>query len=101
LLIRPKKGKDPQERIKDMFNNVVSNFFFRFLISLIIFVHFSQFSLKLFDKVKQQLGVETINDKVKAIAGDVMLEGLGISDEDLDILREEVSIIYHCAATVR
>ncbi|XP_055917573.1 fatty acyl-CoA reductase 1-like isoform X2 [Eupeodes corollae] len=77
LLIRPKKGKDPQERIKDIFSNV------------------------LFDLVKEQRGEETILNQVAAIAGDVMLPGLGISDEDLEIIRSECSIIYHCAATIR
>ncbi|XP_017475765.1 PREDICTED: fatty acyl-CoA reductase 1 isoform X2 [Rhagoletis zephyria] len=77
LLIRPKKGKNPQERIKDMFSNV------------------------LFDMVKQQRGEAQILSQVEAIEGDVLLPGLGISAEDLKKLREEVSIVYHCAATIR
>ncbi|XP_039497310.1 putative fatty acyl-CoA reductase CG5065 [Drosophila santomea] len=77
LLIRPKKGKDPQERIKDIFQNV------------------------LFDQVKQTRGEEHILQQVVAIAGDVLSPGLGISEEDQETLRQEVSIVYHCAATVR
>ncbi|XP_054090510.1 fatty acyl-CoA reductase 1 [Zeugodacus cucurbitae] len=77
LLIRPKKGKNPQERIKDIFSNV------------------------LFDMVKQQRGESEILSLVEAIEGDVLLPGLGISEENLKKLREEASIVYHCAATIR
>lgn len=57
--------------------------------------------LQLFDQVKQLRGEEHFLQQVVAIAGDVLLPGLGISQEDLKTLREEVSIVYHCAATVR
>lgn len=57
--------------------------------------------LQLFDQVKQLRGEEHILQQVVAIAGDVLLPGLGISQDDLKTLREEVSIVYHCAATVR
>ncbi|XP_067632986.1 putative fatty acyl-CoA reductase CG5065 isoform X2 [Eurosta solidaginis] len=77
LLVRPKKGKNPQERIKDMFSNV------------------------LFDTVKKQRGEGVILSQVEAIEGDVMLTGLGISENNLKKLREQVSIVYHCAATIR
>lgn len=39
--------------------------------------------------------------KVAAIYGNVLQEGLGIGPDDLIELRNEVSIIYHCAATIR
>ncbi|KAI8117470.1 putative fatty acyl-CoA reductase [Lucilia cuprina] len=77
LLIRPKKGKEPVERIKEMFDNV------------------------LFDMVKKQRGEDVILSKVQAIYGDVLQPGLGISEEDVAILSRDVSIVYHCAATVR
>lgn len=51
--------------------------------------------------VKEQRGEDVILSKVQAIYGDVMLPGLGISEEDLAILIRDVSIVYHCAATVR
>lgn len=57
--------------------------------------------LQLFDQVKQLRGEQHILQQVVAVAGDVLLPGLGISQEDLKTLREEVSIVYHCAATVR
>ncbi|XP_055380127.1 fatty acyl-CoA reductase 1 isoform X2 [Condylostylus longicornis] len=77
LLIRSKKGKDPQQRIKDTLSN------------------------ELFDMVKEQRGVKAIEETVLAIAGDVLENELGISEKDRKLLADEVSIIYHCAATVR
>lgn len=58
-------------------------------------------SFQLFDMVKQQRGESQILSQVEAIEGDVLLPGLGISEENLLKLREEVSIVYHCAATIR
>ncbi|XP_073844215.1 fatty acyl-CoA reductase 1-like isoform X2 [Musca autumnalis] len=77
LLVRPKKGKSPEERLKDLLDNV------------------------LFDKLKQQHSIEWILTKVELIAGDVMEPQLGMSPEDIKILQNEVSIVVHCAATVR
>lgn len=51
--------------------------------------------------VKQQRGESLILSLVEAIEGDVLLPGLGISEENLHKLRKEVSIVYHCAATIR
>lgn len=51
--------------------------------------------------VKKQKGEDVILSKVAAIAGDVTELGLGIQPNDLETLRNEVTIIYHCAATVR
>uniref|UniRef100_T1PI92 Fatty acyl-CoA reductase n=1 Tax=Musca domestica TaxID=7370 RepID=T1PI92_MUSDO len=77
LLIRPKKGKEPIERITQMLDNV------------------------LFDKLKELRSLDWILTKLEAIPGDVMLPKLGISHEDAEKLRNEVSVIMHCAATVR
>lgn len=35
------------------------------------------------------------------ISGDVALPDLGISEDDRKLLAEKVSMVYHCAATVR
>jgi fatty acyl-CoA reductase len=40
-------------------------------------------------------------DKVKVIRGDTTFDGLGISANDLDILKNDVSIVVHSAATIR
>nr|CAI5862013.1 unnamed protein product [Callosobruchus analis] len=76
MLIRSKKGKRPQERIKDIMNN------------------------PLFDKVKKERGTEVVQ-KLEAIDGDVMLPELGISKEDRQKIAKEAEIIFHCAATIR
>ncbi|KAH7968519.1 hypothetical protein HPB52_009112 [Rhipicephalus sanguineus] len=39
--------------------------------------------------------------KVKAVAGDVAQPGLGLSDADKRILVDEVSMVFHLAATIR
>ena len=40
-------------------------------------------------------------DKVIPVAGDVTLEGFGISSQDLKLLCDDVSIVFNSAATVR
>ncbi|XP_037954996.1 putative fatty acyl-CoA reductase CG5065 isoform X2 [Teleopsis dalmanni] len=55
----------------------------------------------LFDKVKEQRGEQFIYNQVQAVYGDVLMPNLGISEKDLELLQNEVSIIYHCAATIR
>ncbi len=57
--------------------------------------------MQLFDKVKELRGVSTIIEQCEVICGDCTLPDLGISIADRKILAENVSIIYHCAATIR
>lgn len=40
-------------------------------------------------------------DKVIVIPGDIVLPGLGISDTNIELLNQEVSIVFHSAATVK
>ncbi|XP_012529911.1 putative fatty acyl-CoA reductase CG5065 isoform X2 [Monomorium pharaonis] len=77
ILVRPKKGKDPKHRLDEIFNS------------------------PLFEKVKAQKGLSTLQKKVTAICGDVALPGLGLSPEDRKMLIENINIVYHGAATVR
>lgn len=77
ILIRTKRGKDPQIRVKELFEN------------------------PLFDKVKAIRGEDVIAETLQAISGDIMQPDLGMSAEDRNLLGEEVSLIYHCAASVR
>ena len=42
-----------------------------------------------------------LNSKVKAVTGDISETMFGLSDEDRNILQEEVEIVFHSAATVR
>ncbi|XP_050438445.1 fatty acyl-CoA reductase 1 [Adelges cooleyi] len=76
LLLRPKKGKDPKQRVEALFSSV------------------------LFDHLKELRGTDFIK-KVFPISGDVSEPNLGISDEDRKILAEEVNIVFHAAATIR
>jgi fatty acyl-CoA reductase len=39
--------------------------------------------------------------KVRIVAGDCTLSGLGLGDADRDMLCQEVNIVFHIAATVR
>ncbi|XP_075145603.1 waterproof [Haematobia irritans] len=75
LLIRTKKGKDVQTRLDDIFNEPV------------------------FEKLKKI--TPNYRDKITVISGDVSMPALGISDEDREMLRDQVNIIIHGAATVR
>jgi alcohol-forming fatty acyl-CoA reductase len=47
------------------------------------------------------MDIETMISKVKIIQGDCSLLGLGISDEDRKSIIDNVTLIYHCAATIR
>ncbi|XP_038052736.1 fatty acyl-CoA reductase 1-like isoform X2 [Patiria miniata] len=54
---------------------------------------------RLFDRIREEN--PDVLDKLVTIEGDIMEPNLGISDEDVARLQEEVQIIYHSAATVR
>lgn len=51
--------------------------------------------------MKETRGLQTIINQCHVISGDCSLIDLGISDDDRNLLTEHVSIVYHCAATVR
>ncbi|XP_046682906.1 putative fatty acyl-CoA reductase CG5065 [Homalodisca vitripennis] len=76
ILLRAKKGKEPRQRIDDIFSS------------------------PLFDMLKSMRGTEIIS-RVEPINGDVTLPNLGISPEDRETLCKEVEIVYHGAATIR
>lgn len=56
---------------------------------------------QLFDSLKDTRGLDTMLKQCHVIAGDVTIPELGISKEDQQLLANEVTIVYHCAATVR
>ena len=56
---------------------------------------------QLFDTLKREMDVETMISKIEVIQGDCAVEDLGISDEDRKLIVENVSLIYHFAATIR
>ncbi|XP_037946957.1 fatty acyl-CoA reductase wat [Teleopsis dalmanni] len=75
LLIRTKKGKDAFARIDDLFNDPV------------------------FEKLKKCN--PNYREKVTIISGDCSLPSLGIDENERDIIKDNVNIVIHGAATVR
>lgn len=75
VLLRPKKGiASPNDRLKDLFSSPVFSFH-----------SYSQ----------EQLS------KVIPLAGDVSLPFFGLSNENLEIIANEVTAIFHVAASIR
>ncbi|CAB3252535.1 unnamed protein product [Arctia plantaginis] len=75
LLMRPKKNKTIQQRLKIILNDPV------------------------FDELRKKK--PQFQDNVVAVEGDVADIRLGLSDMDWTMLAEEVNFIFHVAATVR
>jgi len=73
LLIRTKKGMSPDLRCKELLTNPV------------------------FDRVRDG----RVLNKVVAVAGDVMEPGLGLSETDKRVLTQNVTVVFHSAATVK
>lgn len=74
ILIRAKKNKTPEQRLEELGK------------------------IRVFDRLHQEYPDNF--KKLHAINGDCTLKGLGISDEDL-VKMENVSVIFHSAASVR
>jgi len=74
MLLRSKKGRTSEERLKSLFN------------------------LELFRGLRCK--APHFDEKVQAIAGDMLVDGLGIGEEDRLLLQDNVNIVIHSAATV-
>ncbi|XP_034951190.1 fatty acyl-CoA reductase wat-like [Chelonus insularis] len=74
LLVRPKKGKDTHQRTEELFDD------------------------PLFSKLKEEH--PKFRHKIVAIEGDCSSPNLGISETDRSMLINEVSIVFHVAATL-
>jgi len=72
VLIRPKRGQEPKERLKAVLEAAI------------------------FEGMDKEL-----LDKVVALAGDITSPKLGLSEEDESRLVREVSVVFHSAATVK
>lgn len=57
------------------------------------------FESQAFDRIKR-IQPQLI-EKVKVIRGDITFDDLAISESDLDLIKKEVSVIIHSAATIR
>lgn len=75
IIVRNKKGKDLDFRIKEYFNGWVF--------------------------VKLSYIYPNFREKVIGVSGDFDEDGLGLSEESRKLLTEKVNIVYHAAATVR
>lgn len=55
--------------------------------------------MQLFGKLKDQM--PKFRHKVTAISGDCSLPGMGLKPSDRSLVTEDVSVVFHGAATVR
>ncbi|PRD33311.1 UNVERIFIED_CONTAM: far1 [Trichonephila clavipes] len=74
ILLRSKKGVSPQERRKETFSKPI------------------------FDELKKTN--PNALDKVYVVAGDIALPNMGMSEEDLLKVTENVTMVFHCAACI-
>jgi fatty acyl-CoA reductase len=75
ILVRSKRSKTPEQRAEEMFK------------------------IPLFDRLRTEK--PDALQKVMLIQGDILLEEMGLTVENKARLQEEVSVVFHCAATLR
>uniref|UniRef100_A0A069DUT1 Fatty acyl-CoA reductase n=1 Tax=Panstrongylus megistus TaxID=65343 RepID=A0A069DUT1_9HEMI len=75
LLVRPKKGKEISSRLEEYIKNPI------------------------FSVLREEKGSDIFN-KLIAVQGDVGEENLGLSNNDRQILIDNINIVLHCAATL-
>lgn len=76
LLLRPKRGKDIDERLKQLKKNSV------------------------FEKLLESESSDKVFDHLKIVSGDVSQPNLGLSAEDTQTIIDNVNVIFHSAATL-
>ncbi|XP_049840533.1 fatty acyl-CoA reductase 1-like [Schistocerca gregaria] len=75
MLVRPKRGQDPQERLEAYVSNVI------------------------FSKVREQQ--PDFSRHLSVIGGDISSPDFQLEEQDIAALRRDVSVVFHCAASVR
>ncbi|XP_060074421.1 fatty acyl-CoA reductase 1-like [Ylistrum balloti] len=75
ILIRPKKGKEVSQRLEELLNS------------------------KIFDHVSKEQ--PNYRDKVYPVTGDILHDNLGVCESDEKCLIQDVSLVFHSAATVK
>ncbi|KAK3102487.1 hypothetical protein FSP39_011713 [Pinctada imbricata] len=75
ILIRPKKGKDVGQRLEDLLSS------------------------KLFEKLRKEQ--PSFASKIQPVTGDILHDNLGVSQTDERLVVDNVSIVFHSAATVK
>ena len=97
LLMRPKSGNDIRTRLEELISTKV---WIDFAIFLSLNGYITRVLLtQVFDNLRRD-SPELIN-KLVPIAGDMSLPSLGVSASDTKILSDNVSIVFHSAATVK
>lgn len=76
ILIRPKNGQNTKQRLEDF---VQSNFF----------------------TSCGRLDTSILRSKISAVVGDITIPQLGLSEEHRQLLIDNVSIVFHSAASVK
>ena len=56
-------------------------------------------NLQVFDNVRE--AIVDFKSKIVPVVGDIAEENLGLSEEDWEMLQENIEIVFHSAATVR
>uniref|UniRef100_A0A0N5B4U2 Fatty acyl-CoA reductase n=1 Tax=Strongyloides papillosus TaxID=174720 RepID=A0A0N5B4U2_STREA len=74
-LIRVKRGQKPNERLEELIKG------------------------NLFTRIRAKN--PSILNKIHVIEGDLLQPNLGMSNETIEFLQEKISIVFHCAATVK
>jgi len=77
MLVRPKRGKDPQDRLNEFIQQPI------------------------FDLIRKKENSAKLFSKIICIAGDITEENLGLSNDDDALLQNKLDIIFHVAANVR
>ena len=75
VLLRSKSGVDPRRRVEEVTSSVV------------------------FSRIRREN--EGLLQRIIPVSGDITYPGLGITSSDEKILCENVSIVFHVAATIR
>ncbi|KAB0791432.1 hypothetical protein PPYR_03232 [Photinus pyralis] len=75
VLVRPKRGRNPQQRLEDFVNTPV-------------FDRVRDTNVKLFQKLH-------------CVSGDLIQSELGMSNDDIQLLQDRVTVVFHMAANVR
>ncbi|CAG9815058.1 unnamed protein product, partial [Phaedon cochleariae] len=77
ILVRPKKGKGAKQRKAEFIN------------------------CPAFESLKNSPNSTEIFEKLKCLSGDVCQENCGLSPEDQELLKTNVTVVFHMAANVR
>lgn len=94
ILIRSKRGKTIDERLKDILNDTVSKIIYQSNAK-------NRFCLrqKAFDRIRKES--PDYLRKIRPIEGDVDKPNLGMNKDDANLLIDKVNVVFHSAASIR